>query len=259
MHHGGLLTHADRAAVRMVDRDLLLGPGLQHLGSKERELLRAEAQQDLGEQSGETGFERHPARIATRLGSQEVGQVRRGLLVRAVLQQPGEQQVAGLEQREVLLVLDVRSRQQPSRLEIEQGGTDDQELGGLSQVPGRAQGAQVADEVVGHLGQGHLGDIELVLADEGQEQVEGTLEHVQLDEEGIRWPVARVRRSGGGDHGRARLSHRSRGARPEPTRCQGAAAGAVAVRRAGSTARRAGHRPRCSARPAGTPRAASQG
>ena len=57
------------------------------------------------------------------------------LLEGAVLQQPGEQQVARLEQGEVLLVLDVAVRQQPGRLEVEQGGRDDQERRRLVEVP----------------------------------------------------------------------------------------------------------------------------
>ena len=57
------------------------------------------------------------------------------LLVRPVLQQPGEEQVPRLEQGQVLLVLDLGRGQQPGRLEVEQGGRDDQELAGLVEVP----------------------------------------------------------------------------------------------------------------------------
>ena len=60
------------------------------------------------------------------------------MLVRAVLQQPGEQQVAHLEQRQVLVVLDLPGRQQPGGLEVEQGGGDHQKRGGLLQVQLRA-------------------------------------------------------------------------------------------------------------------------
>ena len=57
------------------------------------------------------------------------------LLEGAVLQQPREQQVARLEQRQVLLVLDVGRRQQPDDLEVEQRRRDDQELRGLLELP----------------------------------------------------------------------------------------------------------------------------
>ena len=100
------------------------------------------------------------------------------LLVRAVLQQPGEQQVAGLEQGEVLGVLHLGVGQQPGGLEVEQRGRDDEELRGLVEVRVVAERREVGDEVVGDAVQRHLGDVELVLADQLQEQVERALEVV---------------------------------------------------------------------------------
>ena len=121
------------------------------------------------------------------------------LLERAVLQQPGEQQVARLEQREVLLVLDVALRQQPRRLEVEQGGGDEQERRGLLEVPLRSPaGLDVGDELVGDLRQRDLGDVELVLGDQAEQQVERALEVVQAQlEPGLpRQPPSGARRPG---------------------------------------------------------------
>ena len=42
------------------------------------------------------------------------------LLERAVLEQPGKQQVTGFEEGQVLLVLDVALRKQPGRLQVQQ-------------------------------------------------------------------------------------------------------------------------------------------
>ena len=98
------------------------------------------------------------------------------LLVGAVLQQPGEEQVAGLEQRQVLLVLDVGGRQQPGRLQVEQGRGDHEELGGLAEVPLAALDVEVGQELVGDLGERDLGDVELVLRDEPEQQVERAFE-----------------------------------------------------------------------------------
>ena len=103
------------------------------------------------------------------------------LLERAVLQQPGEQQVAGLQQREVLLVLDVALRQQPGGLEVEQRRGDQQERRRLLEVPDLAAGLDVRDELVGDLRQRHLGDVELVLGDQAEQQVERALEVVEPD------------------------------------------------------------------------------
>jgi len=91
--------------------------------------------------------------------------------------------VARFEQRQVLLVLYLGSGQQPGRLQIEQGGCDDEELGGLVQVPVGAHGVDVRDELIGDLGEGHLGDVQLVLRDQLKEQVERALEVGQPDRE----------------------------------------------------------------------------
>ena len=56
------------------------------------------------------------------------------LLERAVLQQPGEQQVARLEQRDGLGVDQLALRQQPGDLQVEQGRGDDEELAGLVEL-----------------------------------------------------------------------------------------------------------------------------
>ena len=59
----------------------------------------------------------------------------------------------------------------------------EQELGGLPQVPLGVRGLgglDVGDELVGDLGQGDLGDVELVLADQPEQQVERAGEHVQV-------------------------------------------------------------------------------
>ena len=101
----------------------------------------------------------------------------------AVLQQPGEEQVARLDEGQVLLVLRAGLRQQPDGLEVEQGGGDEEELGRLAEVPvgvGGLGGLDVGDELVGDLGQRDLGDVELVLADQAEQQVERPREDVEV-------------------------------------------------------------------------------
>ena len=122
-----------------------------------------------------------PTARGNRLASPAIrcSSTRGDLLERAVLQQPREQQVARLEQREVLLVLDVALRQQPGGLEVEQRRGDQQERRGLLEVPLPARRLDVGDELVGDLRQRDLGDVELVLGDQAQQQVEGALEVVQ--------------------------------------------------------------------------------
>ena len=81
--------------------------------------------QHLGQQRGEPLLQPDGARVPARLRRQPPLEHAGHLLEGAVLQQPGEQQVARLEQGEVLLVLDVALRQQPGGLEVEQGRGDD--------------------------------------------------------------------------------------------------------------------------------------
>ena len=133
-----------------------------------------------GSSFGEPRLHRHRAREPARLHRQPLRQHRGDLLERPVLQQPGEQQVPRLQQREVLVVLDVARRQQPGRLEVEQGGRDHEELAGLVEIPLRAAGPDVGDELVGDPGQRDLGDVELVLGDQPEQQVERALEDVEV-------------------------------------------------------------------------------
>ena len=98
------------------------------------------------------------------------------LLVGAVLQQAREEQVARLQEGEVLLVLDFATRQESRCLQVEQRRGHDEEFGRFIEVPVRALGAQVRDELVRDDVQGELGDLQLVLGDELKEQVERPLE-----------------------------------------------------------------------------------
>src|SRR6185437_2595315 len=101
------------------------------------------------------------------------------------LQQPSEQQVANLQQRQVLLVGYPAGRQQPGRLEVEERRGHDQECGGLFQLQLSADGLGVGDEVVGDLVQRNLGDIQTVSEDQLQQEVERSLEIGQLDLEAV--------------------------------------------------------------------------
>ena len=69
---------------------------------------------------------------------------------------------------------------------VEEGGGDDDERGGLVEVPGGVPGLAppyVGDELVGHDAEGHLGDVKLVAGDELQQQVERAGEVRQGDVE----------------------------------------------------------------------------
>src|SRR3954454_5421282 len=103
------------------------------------------------------------------------------MLERALVQESSEQQVSGLQQREVLLVINVAAKEQPGGLEVEEGGGDEQEGRRLLEVPATAGRLDVRDELVCDLRQRHLGDVELVFGDQAQQQVERSLEVVEAD------------------------------------------------------------------------------
>lgn len=99
----------------------------------------------------------------------------------AVLQQPGEQQVAHLQQRQVFVVVDLPGRQQPGGLQVEQGRGHHQERGGLLELQLGTDFAGVGDEVVGDLVQRHLGHVQAMGEDQLQQQIERPLEIGQAD------------------------------------------------------------------------------
>ena len=113
------------------------GRGVSATLARAASCVRVDPEEHVGQQLGEARFELDRPAVAASRVRRELAQVRRRQLVRAVLQQPGEQQVAGLEQGQVVLVLDVGGGQQPRRLEVEQGRRHDEELGRLLQVEAR--------------------------------------------------------------------------------------------------------------------------
>ena len=118
-----------------------------------------------GQERGQVRFQRDDPGMAACGGLRPVAEGGCGLLEGPVLQEPGEEQVAGLEQLEVGLLLVLVMGQKAVRLERQEGGGHDDELRCAPQVPVRAH---VGDEVVGHLGQCQLGDVEPLAGDEAQ-------------------------------------------------------------------------------------------
>ena len=114
---------------------------------------------------------------------QGAGEPDRDLLERPILQQAGEQQVARLEERDVVGIHQFALRQQPGDLQVEQRGGDDEELAGRVELLGGLQRAQVGEEFIRDLAQRDLGDVEFVLRDQGQQQVERAAVVAEVDRE----------------------------------------------------------------------------
>ena len=175
-----MLADADLRRVEVAELDHRRGPGRHGPGGDLRELGGAHAEENLRQQLGECGFHRHLPRVAGAFGGHPVGEDRGELLVGAVLQQPGEEQVTRFKQGEVVLVLDLRGRQQPRHFQVQQRGSDDEERARLVQVPVAPARTNVGKELVGHLRQGDKRDVELLARDEAQQQVERSLEDLEV-------------------------------------------------------------------------------
>ncbi len=176
-----MLPDADPDHVYVLDRDRRSSLGSQRRGGDPGELFGRDGEQHVRHQVGEPALQPDGARVAPGLVAFQRPQVRRGELVGPVLEQPREQQIAGLQQGQILLILDLAGWQQAGRLEVEQGGRHHQELGRLTEVPGPAQRPDVGDELVGDPRERDLGHVELVLGDEREQQVERSLEVRQPD------------------------------------------------------------------------------
>ena len=73
------------------------GFGRKTVGGHRGELLGRQADPDFRQQPEVARFERHRPRVTAQRTGLEFGEQRRDLLVRPVGQQPGEQQIPGLE------------------------------------------------------------------------------------------------------------------------------------------------------------------
>jgi len=89
--------------------------------------------------------------VPRRLRLDALREPRRGLLEGPVLQQSREQEVARLEQRDVLGIHQLPLRQQSRDLEVEEGRRDDEELARLLELLRPVEVVQVGDELVGDL------------------------------------------------------------------------------------------------------------
>ena len=122
----------------MADVDLGLRLRGQGAGGQGREGLRPQTQDDLGKQIGEVRLESDRAGDLPGGVTHPLLEDRCHHFVGAVLQEPGEEQVSGLQEGQVLLVLHLATGQEPGGLEVQQGRGHDEEFGGLVQIPLRA-------------------------------------------------------------------------------------------------------------------------
>ena len=174
--HGGLVADRHERRVQVVEpdvRDLLRGEGHQR---DRGEVVLRERPDELGHGVPVLLVEAHRPHVPPVLTAQAPLEPRRHLLERPVLQQAGEEQVARLEEGDRFGIHELPLRQQPRDLHVEQRRRDDEELGCLFELLLGIETLQIRDELVGDLRQRDLGDVELVPAEERQQQVDRAVE-----------------------------------------------------------------------------------
>ena len=135
-HHRGLLPDAHRRGVQVGQRDHVRLLRRQRLGGQRGEPLRGDRDRQPRAAAGRTAARARRRGDSAGPDWQRAGQIGGDLLERAILQEPGEQQIPRLQQRQILGVLDLAGGYQPRRLEVQQCRGDHDELAGLLQVPG---------------------------------------------------------------------------------------------------------------------------
>ena len=189
------LGHRDQLGDRLGHRDGVHGdvrqvdPGHRALGGPMQvglgHVLGGDAGQQVGGMDDEVVVEPHLALDGTRRlfgqGDEDVG----GCRIGPALEQPGQQQIALLPPDQVLVVVrGLAARQQLLRLQLDQDGRHEQELGQLVEVDPIALLGQDADEAVDDGQQRDVEDVDLVGGHEVQQEVDRTLEDRRGDRVG---------------------------------------------------------------------------
>ena len=132
----------------------------------------------LGGDAAQLGRQRRDAVAVAVLGRQALRELLGRAAEAAVVEHAGEQLVGRLPGLELEQLLLLAGEHEP-RLELEQGGDEDQELGGRLQVQ-LALGLEVVEVGEDDVGEVDLQKIELLAQDERQQEVEGAREDVEV-------------------------------------------------------------------------------
>ena len=169
-------------------------------GAQERvaQLVRRGGGEQVGQEAEELVVDTGGAGVRASGLVGDRGHGDRGVLERLALDEPGQQQVPLLPEGQLVVEVDVAvAGEQPLGLQLDQGGGDEEELGGQVQVH-LLEPVEVHQVGVDDVGEPDLVEVDLVLEDQVQEQVEGTLEHRSLDVDGHARQGRRGVRGGGG-------------------------------------------------------------
>src|SRR5207245_1985891 len=137
--------------------------------------------QQVGGEVDEALLEPGRARMGVGGQASQVLELGGRVLERLALQQAGEEQVALLEQQQLVVEVEVvAARQQAAGLELDERGGDEEELGGHLEIE-MVHALELGQVAVDDAGQRDLVDVDLLARDQVQEQVEGPFEDRGLD------------------------------------------------------------------------------
>ena len=126
-----------------------------------------------------------PGNVGAVLPHPSVDMFRR-FLESPILQEPREQEIAGLQVGLGRVALLVDTGQQMRGLHVQERRRDNQEFRGTRQVRGRLH---ERDELVGHLRERNLGDVEFLARDQRQQKIERTFKNRERDREEVELPL----------------------------------------------------------------------
>ena len=171
-----LLPDADQWRVKVVESDGRNFARSESQRRKRREVVEADGPHQLGGLLAVFLLQPYGPETPARFGLELADEPERCFLESAVLEQAGEQQVARLEQCDILRVDQFTLRQETRDLEVEQRRRNHQELGCLVELRGRIEPSEVGNELVSHPAERDLGDVEFMLRDQGEQKVEWSAE-----------------------------------------------------------------------------------
>ena len=144
------------------------GLGVDRPEERVAQLVGGDAGQQVGRQVGERLLQPGPPGDRALGQRGEPGQLGGGVLERLALEQAGQEQVALLPDGQLLVELDVLAAgQQAPGLELDQGGGDQDELGGDVEVEGPVHPLELGDEAVDDRRQRDLVDVDLAATGPG--------------------------------------------------------------------------------------------
>ena len=184
-HHQRLGPQIDQRHVQLVDRYFGGGCVGDDLGGQLGEFERGQRPYQLRQHGGNALVHGRRMRESAGIGGDTRPEITGGLLVGAVLEESGEQQIAFAQRLETLLVVLVvfAAGQNRHAFGLDQNRGDVEKGAGLIHVFREVEPAHVCQEFLGDRGEGNFGQLEFVVGDHAEQGIERTGIDLEVDPE----------------------------------------------------------------------------